>query len=152
MHERCAHMSASFLEAANVRKRHTTSAVLLAAARRDPPRMADATRRWFANFQQHQPDHFYHIWTKAENRFRRIPNAREREQYALYHMISQFGTSGYFDFAIYPMRGIIHALNRITLWIFRAQLRVRGRARERRAWEARIRQGKANLEALSAGD
>ena len=145
-------MSASFLEAANVRRRHTTSAVLRAASRRDQPRMADATRRWWANFQQHHPDNFHDIWTKAENRFRRNPNAHEREQYALYHMISQFGTSGYFDFAIYPMRGIIHALNRIILWIFRAQLRVRGRARERRAWEARIRQGKANLEALSAGD
>ena len=145
-------MSASFLEAANVRRRHTTSAVLLAASRRDQPRMADATRRWWANFQQHHPDNFHDIWTKAENRFRRNPNAHERQQYALYHMISQFGTSGYFDFAIYPMRGIIHALNRIILWIFRAQLRVRVRARERRAWEARIRQGKANLEALSAAD
>ena len=145
-------MSASFLEAANVRRRHTTSAVLLAASRRDPPRMADATRRWWANFQQHHPDHFHDIWTKAENRFRRNPNAHERQQHALYHMISQFGTSGYFDFAIYPMRGIIHALNRIILWIFRAQLRVRVRARDRRAWEARIRQGKANLEALSAAD
>ena len=145
-------MSASFLEAANVRRRHTTSAVLLAASRRDQPRMADATRRWWANFQQHHPDNFHDIWTKAENRFRRNPNAHERQQYALYHMISQFGTSGYFDFAIYPMRGIIHALNRITLWIFRAQLRVAARARERRAWEARIRQGKANLEALSAAD
>ena len=145
-------MSASFLEAANVRRRHTTSAVLLAASRRDQPRMADATRRWWANFQQHHPDNFHDIWTKAENRFRRNPNAHERQQYALYHMISQFGTSGYFDFAIYPMRGIIHALNRIILWIFRARLRVRVRARERRAWEARIRQGKANLEALSAAD
>ena len=143
-------MSASFLEAANVRRRHTTSAVLLAASQRDQPRMADATRRWWANFQQHHPDNFHDIWTKAENRFRRNPNAHERQQYALYHMISQFGTSGYFDFAIYPMRGIIHALNRIILWIFRAQLRVRVRARERRAWEARIRQGKANLGALSA--
>ena len=145
-------MSASFLEAANVRRRHTTSAVLRAASRRDQPRMADATRRWWANFQQHHPDNFHDIWTKAENRFRRNPNAHERQQYALYHMISEFGTSGYFDFAIYPMRGIIHALNRIILWIFRAQLRVRVRARERRAWEARIRQGKANLEALSAAD
>ena len=145
-------MSASFLEAANVRRRHTTSAVLLAAAKRDPTRMRDAARRWWANFAQHQPDHFYDIWTRAENRFRRNPNAHEREQYAIYHMISQFGTSGYFDFAIYPIRGIIHALNRITLWIFRAQLRVRGRARDRRAWEARVRQGKRNLEALSAAD
>ena len=145
-------MSASFLEAANVRRRHTTSAVLRAASRRDQPRMADATRRWWANFQQHHPDNFHDIWTRAENRFRRNPNAHERQQYALYHMISQFGTSGYFDFAIYPMRGIIHALNRIILWIFRAQLRVRVRARERRAWEERIRQGKANLGALSAAD
>ena len=101
-------MSASFLEAANVRKRHTTSAILRAAARRDPLRMQDAVRRWWANFQQHQPDHFYHIWTSADYRFRHVPNAHEREQYALYHTISQFGTSGYFDFVIYPMRGIIH--------------------------------------------
>ena len=145
-------MSASFLEAANVRRRHTTSAVLLAAARRDPLRMQDAARRWWANFAQHHPDNFHDIWTKAENRFRRNPNAHEREQYALYHMISQFGTSGYFDFAIYPMRGIIHALNRIKLWIFRARLRVAARAQERRAWRKRVRQGKANLGALSAGD
>lgn len=145
-------MSASFLEAANVRRRHTTSAVLRAASRRDQPRMADATRRWWANFQQHHPDHFHNVWANAEARFRHVPHPYERQQYALHHMISEFGSSGFFDFAIYPVRGIIHALNRIKLWIFRARLRVRVRARERRAWRERIRQGRANLGALSAAD
>ena len=131
-------MSASFLDAANLRTRHTTSHVLRAAWRREPFRMQDAARRYVANFDQHRPDHFNNLWRNHRRLYNHVQDPQLANQYTLNSLVGIYGSSGFFDFAIYPVRGIIHALNRIKLWIFRAQLTVRVRARQRRE---RIRQG-----------
>ena len=131
-------MSASFLDAANLRTRHTTSHLLRAAWRREPQRMADAARRYVNNVDQHRPDHFNNFWRNHRRLYNHIQDPQLANQYTLNSLISIYGSSGFFDFAIYPVRGIVHALNRIKRWIFRAQLTVMVRRRQRRD---RIRQG-----------
>ena len=139
-----AYMSASFLEAANLRTRHSTSQVLRAAWRREPTRMQDAARRYLANFDQHRPDHFNNFWRINRRVYNRIQDPQLANTYTLNTLIGIYGSSGFFDFAIYPVRGIIvHALNRIKRWIFRAQLTVLVRARQRRE---RIRQGNYDVD------
>ena len=134
-------MSASFLDAANLRTRHTTSHVLRAAWRREPQRMADAARRYVNNVDQHRPDHFNNFWRNHRRLYNHIQDPQLANQYTLNSLIGIYGSSGFFDFAIYPVRGII--VRGIKRWIFRAQLTVLVRARQRRE---RIRQGNYDVD------
>ena len=108
-----AHMSASFLAAANLRTTHTRQACLRAAWIRNPTQMEEAATRYCAHFLQHKrrfPEAFNDFWPSNEP--------------LLNWMISTFGSKGFFDFVLYPVRGIIHALNRLVAWLYRVKLRL----------------------------
>ena len=109
-------MSASFVSAANLRTRHTRQALLRTAWRRDPDRMRYAALRYVAHFREHSPDHYSRLMPNAR---RLYPSLRgpDREIAAVNHVIGLFGSAGYFDFVIYPVRGLVHLLNRLKRWI-----------------------------------
>ena len=131
-------MSTSFLDAVNTRTRHTILVNLSAAWRREPHRMTAAATRYVANFDQHRPRHFNDFWLYHKTLYNYIQDEQLAKIHILNSLVSRYGSSGFFDFAIYPVRGIVHALNRIKRWISRAKQTVRVRRRQRLL---RIRQG-----------
>ena len=78
--------------------------------------MRDAAIAYVDHFNQHAPDHYSRLMVNARRLYPTM-TGYNRDIAAVNHLVGLFGSSGYFDFVIYPVRGLVHLLNRLKRWI-----------------------------------